>query len=137
MISKHLTVSDGAKLHYLESGSGAPIVMIPGGAQAAEEFRYQIEAFEQYYHVFAIDMRGHGDSDDPGFGYRISRFAKDLNEFLVARQLSEVNLLGHSLGCSVIWNYWDTFGGDRLVDRRQHNVDDSQDEAGSHDTERC
>ena len=115
MRSNHLTVSDGATLHYLESGEGSPIVMIPGGAQTAEQFRYQIPAFEQRYHVYAIDMRGHGDSDDPGFGYRISRFAEDLEEFLIAKQLSGVNLLGHSLGCSVVWNYWDTFGPQRLA----------------------
>lgn len=114
IVSGHFVVSDGARLHYLESGSGAPVVMIPGGAQAAAEFRYQIEAFAATFHVFAIDMRGHGESEDPGHGYRIARFAKDLDDFFVAKGLTGVNLLGHSLGCSVIWNYWDTFGGTRL-----------------------
>ena len=57
--------SDGAKLNYLESGRGRPIVMIPGWSQTAEMFSDQISAFSANYRVIALDMRGHGDSSKP------------------------------------------------------------------------
>jgi non-heme chloroperoxidase len=60
-------------------------------------------------------MRGHGDSEKPGFGYKIARLAKDLHDVLVALDLPEVALLGHSMGCAVIWSYWELFGAERLA----------------------
>ena len=38
----HVTTSDGVELHYLEAGSGKPILMIPGWSQTAEQFRHQL-----------------------------------------------------------------------------------------------
>ena len=112
--SKHFTTSDGVKLHYLEAGSGQPLVMIPGWSQTAEQFKYQIDGLSDRYRIIALDMRGHGESDKPAFGYRISRIAKDVYEVLTSLELENTVLLGHSMGCSVIWNYWDIFGAEKL-----------------------
>ncbi len=110
----HVTTSDGVSLYYLEAGEGKPILMIPGWSQTAEQFKYQIAGLSDRYRVIAVDMRGHGESDKPEFGYKISRLAKDVRDMIYALDLNEVNILGHSMGCSVIWNYWDMFGPDRL-----------------------
>ena len=108
------TTNDGYKLHYIEAGSGQPLVMIPGWSQTAAQFKYQLEGLSAKYHVIAIDMRGHGDSDKPTHGYRIHRLSKDVHDFLVAQNLNNVALAGHSMGCSVIWGYWELFGADRI-----------------------
>jgi len=113
--SKHFTTNDGVRLHYLEAGSGKPLVLIHGWSQCAEEFKHQIAGLSDRYRVIAIDQRGHGDSEKPGFGYRIQRLAKDLQDLLVSLNLQDVTVLGHSIGCSVIWCYWDLFGSDRLA----------------------
>jgi len=110
-----VTTSDGVTLRYLEAGSGPPLVMIPGWSQTAAQFKHQIEGLSDRYRVIAVDMRGHGDSDKPAHGYRISRFAKDLHDVLGALDLTEVNLLAHSLGCAVVWCYLDMFGPERLA----------------------
>ena len=109
------TTSDGVRLHYIEAGSGKPLVLIPGWSQTAEQFKHQIAGLSGKYHVYAIDMRGHGDSDKPAWGYRIHRLSADVHEFLVAKDLKDVNLGGHSMGCSVIWGYWELYGRDRLA----------------------
>lgn len=109
-----VTTSDGVRLQYLEAGSGQPLVLIPGWSQTAEQFRYQLDGLSERYRVIALDMRGHGQSDKPDHGYRIARLAKDVFDVLEALELSEVALLGHSMGCSVIWSYWDLFGAHRL-----------------------
>lgn len=105
--------SDGVKLSYLESGRGRPIVMIPGWSQTAAMFQDQITAFSENYRVIAVDMRGHGDSDKPKHGYRMSRLATDLHELLDNLGASNATLVGHSMGCSVIWAHWDLYGKHR------------------------
>jgi len=112
--SRYFKTSDGVNLHYLEAGSGPPLVMIPGWSQTAEQFKHQIDVLSGRYRCIAIDMRGHGESEKVGFGYKIQRLAKDLHEFLAGLDLAKVALLGHSMGCSIIWCYWDLFGSDRL-----------------------
>jgi pimeloyl-ACP methyl ester carboxylesterase len=109
-----ITTSDGVNLHYLEAGSGKPILMIPGWSQTAEQFKYQLSGLSDRYRMIAVDMRGHGESDKPEFGYKISRLAKDTQDLIHALDLDEVNILGHSMGSSVIWNYYDLFGPERL-----------------------
>jgi non-heme chloroperoxidase len=110
----HVTTSDGVNLYYLEAGSGKPILMIPGWSQTAEQFKYQLSGLSDRYRVIAVDMRGHGESDKPDFGYKISRLAKDTHDLIQALDLDEVNILGHSMGSSVIWNYYDMYGPERL-----------------------
>ena len=89
--------------------------MIPGWSQTAAQFKHQLQGLSDRYHVFALDMRGHGESDKPNHGYRIHRLSKDVYEFLVAKNLTGVTLAGHSMGCSVIWGYWELFGSERLA----------------------
>ncbi len=112
--SEYFSTGDGVKLHYLEAGKGQPLVMIPGWSQTAEQFKYQIAGLSEQYRVIALDMRGHGESEKVKYGFKISRLAKDVHEFLTELNLDNVVLLGHSMGCSVIWNYLDLFGEERL-----------------------
>ncbi len=108
------TTSDGVKLHYLEAGTGKPLVLIPGWSQTAAQFKHQLDGLSDRYRVIAIDMRGHGDSAKPDYGYRIHRLSQDVHEFLAANSLADVTLGGHSMGCSVIWGYWELYGGERI-----------------------
>jgi non-heme chloroperoxidase len=110
-----VTLTDGTNLNYLEAGSGPPIVLIPGWSQTAAMFADQLNGLSARHRVIAVDMRGHGDSSKPPWGYRMARLAQDLHEFLGALNLEGVALGGHSLGSSVIWSYWDHFGTDRFT----------------------
>jgi pimeloyl-ACP methyl ester carboxylesterase len=110
----YFTTSDGVRIHYLEAGAGKPLVMIPGWSQTAAQFKHQLAGLSDRYRVIALDMRGHGESSKPNHGYRIHRLSKDVHEFLVANSIADVTLAGHSMGCSVIWGYWELFGGERI-----------------------
>jgi len=110
-----IETSDGVTLHYAEAGSGRPLVLIPGWSQSAAQFKHQLAGLSDRYRVIALDLRGHGESAKPAYGYRIARFAKDVHDALVALDLTDVNLLSHSMGCSVVWCYWDLFGSARLA----------------------
>lgn len=109
-----IEASDGARLNLLEAGEGAPLLMLPGWSQTAAMFRSQLEGLSDSYRVIAMDQRGHGDSENVAHGYRISRLAKDLHDALDALGLEEVTVLGHSMGCAVLWCHWDLFGRDRF-----------------------
>jgi non-heme chloroperoxidase len=106
--------SDGVQLSYIRQGSGRPIVLIHGWSQCAEEFKHQIEPISTRYDVISIDQRSHGESQKVSYGLRISRLSKDLYELLTELDLSDVVLLGHSMGAAVIWCYIDLFGAERL-----------------------
>lgn len=102
--------NDEVKLHYIDMGKGRPVVMLPAWSQSVEEFKYQIQEMSDSYRVIALDMRGHGQSEKVKYGYRIPRFAKDLQELLLTLKLNDVVLVGHGMGAAVILCYWDLFG---------------------------
>lgn len=112
--TRSITTADGVRLNVLEAGRGKPLVLIPGWSQTAAQFRRQLDGLSDRYRVIAIDMRGHGDSDKPAHGYRIQRLAQDVRQALVAMDLQDVTILGHSMGCSVLWCYFDLFGAERV-----------------------
>ncbi len=53
------------------------------------------------YHVFALDQRGHGDSERPTSGYKFSDFAADVVAFMDAKKLKKAIIVGHSMGSFV------------------------------------
>lgn len=113
MQRRRVKTSDGISLHYIENGAGHPLLMVPGWCCTAAMFRTQIEALSRNRRVIALDLRGHGESDKPDFGYRIQRLAKDLFDATRALGLETPDVLGHSMGVSVIWSYLSMFANDR------------------------
>ncbi|KAI2605475.1 alpha/beta-hydrolase [Hypoxylon fragiforme] len=111
-----ILVSPGVRLHYSQAGPPAApnLVLIPGWSQTAAQFQKQVAHFQTRYRVTTYDHRGHGDSDKPGFGYRVYRLAADLEALLEALELRDVVVLGHSMGVSVVWAYWDLFPPTRI-----------------------
>jgi len=112
--SAYFTTSDGVRLHYLEAGDGMPVVLLPGWTQPATGFARQLAAFSDSFRCLALDFRGHGKSDRPSHGYRVSRLARDCLDLLDHLRLDDTVLLGHSAGCVVIWSFIDLFGEDRV-----------------------
>lgn len=112
--SAYFTTNDGVRLHYLEAGDGTPLVWLPGWTQPARGFSGQLAALSDSYRCLALDFRGHGESDRPSYGYRVSRLARDCLDLLDHLGLEDAVLLGHSAGCVVIWSFIDLFGDDRV-----------------------
>ncbi|MCL1127065.1 alpha/beta fold hydrolase [Shewanella surugensis] len=111
---RYFNTSDNVKLHYIDKGSGQPLLIVPGFAQSVEQYEHQINGLCDRYRILAVDMRGHGDSEKVGYGYKVARFSKDLHEFITFLNLTDVVLLGHSLGTAVIWTYLELFSVERV-----------------------
>lgn len=103
-------ISDGTRLHYIEAGKGRDVLMVHGWACSSSCFRYQIDTLKSSYHVIAVDLRGHGNSDKPNSGYNIPRLAADINELIDGLHLKDVVCIGHSMGCSVLWSHFELYG---------------------------
>jgi non-heme chloroperoxidase len=110
-----ISTDDGVAIRYLDVGAGSPIVMLHGLGQTAAQFEKQINDLGLTHRVIGVDLRGHGESDKPSYGYRIARLAEDLHQLISGLDLADTALLGHSMGCSVIWSYLDQFGADRIA----------------------
>lgn len=111
-----MATNSGVRLSVIDVGRGAPLVIMPAWSNAAVEHWRQIIDFARDHRVIAIDMRGHGESEKVAHGYRVCRLAAELRDVLTNLDLETAALMGHSMGCSVIWAYLDLFG-DRRANR--------------------
>lgn len=108
--NRMIELPSGAVLHAIEAGSGQPLIMLPGWSQSAAEYGRNIEDLAKTRRVIALDMRSHGESPNAASGHRIQRLAKDLEEVLGVLGIDSADILGHSMGSSIIWSYLDLFG---------------------------
>jgi pimeloyl-ACP methyl ester carboxylesterase len=95
---------NGLRLQYLEWGAAprAPVVLLHGGSAHAHWWDLFAAAIADSYHVLALDLRGHGDSEhaDPT-AYQVDDYARDLAAFITSVGLSRIHLIGHSLGAMI------------------------------------
>src|SRR5687767_10099485 len=56
---------NGLRIHYVDWGNETrpPLIMVHGLDRVARTFDHVATHFRSRYHVLAVDMRGHGDSD--------------------------------------------------------------------------
>ncbi|MGZ6804898.1 MAG: alpha/beta fold hydrolase, partial [Nocardioidaceae bacterium] len=105
---------DGVGLEVRDEGSGPPVVLVPGYGAPGQGWVLQVEALRERHRVVAVDRRSHGRSDRPAWGHRLSRHAADLRDVLDALELTDVLLVGSSMGASTALAYVDAFGCGRL-----------------------
>ena len=93
-------VVNGARLAYIEQGTGPALLMIHGLGATKADFDRQVDYFARIFRVIAVDLRGHGESDAQP-PYSIERFATDCLGLM--EQLCNGNffLIGHSMGGAV------------------------------------
>lgn len=94
------TLSTGVTLRYAELGddTGQPLLCLHGYTDSWFSFQRVLELLPPGYHVFALDQRGHGDSERPATGYTIADFARDALAFLEAQGIGRATVIGHSMG---------------------------------------
>ena len=106
--------SDGIRIHYLEAGSGRPIVFIPGWTMPAWIWQKQMDEFAKKYHVIAVDPRSQGESDKPTYGHLPETRARDYKELVDRLGLKQPVLVGWSMACGELIQYAEQFGSDNV-----------------------
>src|SRR5271166_3835122 len=113
--SDFFKTSDGVRIHYVESGSGRPIVFIPGWTMPAWIWQKQIDEFSKKYHVIAVDPRSQGESDKPLYGHLPETRARDYKELVDQLGLKHPVLIGWSMGCGELVKYAEQFGTEHIA----------------------
>jgi pimeloyl-ACP methyl ester carboxylesterase len=94
---------DGARLHYVDMGSGPPIVLIHGLGGQLRNFTYALtERLVKDHRVIVVDRPGSGYSTFVGTGGRgLHAQAAIIGRFLRALGVDRPLLAGHSLGGAI------------------------------------
>ena len=99
-LSRRLRGADGLSLHVLAwSDAGTPLVLVHGFGNEAHIWDDFAPLVAPHYRTFAVDLRGHGDSDhDPERRYDYDHHVADLEAVTSALGIDRLVLVGHSFG---------------------------------------
>lgn len=82
-----------------------PLVLLHGIGSRGSSWWPVIDALADHFHLYQLDLRGHGASGKPEQGYAVEVFAEDLQGVLEALELDRPAVMGHSLG-GLVTLYW-------------------------------
>lgn len=99
----HVLLRTGVRIRYAEQGdsSGDAVILLHGLGDSWYSFSRILPHLPSSLHVFALDQRGHGDSEKPATGFTMADFADDVIAFLDAMGIDRATIVGHSMGSFV------------------------------------
>lgn len=103
--SKYAEVN-GFRMHYVQGGTGSPVVMIHGFPEEWSEWRQEMGPLSKTHTVIAVDLRGAGESQVTESGYQAAQLAKDVHQLLKQLGLNNgVQVAAHDIGEWVAYAY--------------------------------
>lgn len=89
---------DGHTTHYIEKGSGPPVILLHGYFYDSLQWRNNIEALAREFKVYAPDLWGFGYSTREPLDYGYPLYARQLLKFMDALGIARASLVGQSMG---------------------------------------
>jgi pimeloyl-ACP methyl ester carboxylesterase len=82
-----------------------PVVLLHGIGSRGASWWPVIDPLAERFHLYQLDLRGHGASGKPERGYLMDDYAADLDAVLDALELEVPRIIGHSLGAlaTLVW----------------------------------
>jgi len=116
MNEEYVTV-DGLNIRYLVKGTGPVIILVHGLGEFLEAWLFNLTALSKYYTVYAIDLPGHGLSEESVHNHTIGFYVEFVINFMATMGISRSSLLGHSMGGPICLSLAADFSGkvDKLV----------------------
>lgn len=98
------------RIHFRDWGDAAlpPLVIVHGLRDHSHSFDDLARALVDRFHVLAIDLRGHGDSETTPY-YGFGHFVLDVHNLIRALRLAKPVLVGHSMGGEIVAQYAGSF----------------------------
>ena len=112
----YFTLKSEEKLYYEDKGHGPDtLIMMHGWTTSHELFVKPVELLQGQARCIIYDHRGHGQSKNANSGNpTMETLASDLQEIIQGLSLSNITLLGWSMGADVVLNYVRLYGCDAL-----------------------
>lgn len=112
----YFQTKDSTNIYYYDWGSGAPVILIHGWPLSSASWEYQARVLaDSGYRVIAYDRRGFGRSDWAAKGYEYDTLASDLNDLIEGLSLTNVTLVGFSMGGGEVARYIGRYGESRIA----------------------
>jgi pimeloyl-ACP methyl ester carboxylesterase len=102
--NQYATVN-GVRLHYVEGGSGMPLICLPGWPQTWYSYHPVATELAKTYRVIIVDIRGMGSSEKPASGYDKKTMATDILELIRQLGFAKVHIMGHDIGGMVAMSF--------------------------------
>jgi haloalkane dehalogenase len=97
-IRSHYVAIKGSQMHYLEAGSGAPLVFLHGNPTSSFLWRKILPRLAPLGRCIALDYIGMGQSDKPSIAYRLVDHISYVEAFLDALALRDATFVTHDWG---------------------------------------
>ena len=99
----YVTASDGARIHYQQTGrpGGPPVLLIQGLGADKHGWDLQRVALAPRYRTLALDNRGAGRSDKPHGAYSLDQMADDAIAVLDHAGVESAHVVGASMGGAI------------------------------------
>ena len=112
----YFTLRDGERLYYEDKGHGPEtLIMMHGWTSSHEIYLKPVETLREQARCIIYDHRGHGESKKANSGSpTMETLAEDLHELIQGLSISNITLLGWSMGAGVVFNYVRLYGCDSL-----------------------
>jgi len=108
-VAQHEIILHGQPVNYLETGAdtgGPVVVLLHGMASSSQTWATVMPLLGTHAHVIAPDLLGHGLSAKPRSGdYSLGAYAAGLRDLLVALDIPQATLAGHSFGGGVAMQF--------------------------------
>jgi non-heme chloroperoxidase len=93
-------LSTGVRLRYLGQGNpdGKTVILLHGLCDSWFSFSRVLPGLSAAHQVYALDLRGHGESGRPAGGYAPQDMRADVIAFMDALGIERATLVGHSMG---------------------------------------
>lgn len=92
---------NGLKLYYEIHGSGAPLLLLPGGYETVNAWGQLLPALAEKRQVIAVELQGHGHTADIARPLSYELMADDIAALIQQLGLTKADLIGYSLGGGV------------------------------------
>lgn len=104
-------LKNGMKLYYEDVGAGETVILMHGWTSSHEVYAAPVEKLRQQARCITYDHRGHGGSKAANAEkVTMETLASDLHELIEGLALSDVTLLGWSMGAGVALTYIRDYG---------------------------
>src|ERR1700733_6297006 len=103
-ITHHYAEVNGTRLHYVAAGtSGSPVLLVHGFPETCWAFRKLIPLLAASHRVFAVDLRGFGDSGNEPGEYDSPTSAEDLHLLIGHLGVGPVHLTGQDISGATVF----------------------------------